>query len=165
MKKIILVIVGFVLISSFLFLNVSNSPPAFAISDSMQQACYTGDYVYSNQSGKQIIRDVAEQYKFLVEINNQAIIDVKTDNQNITFENLVRIFNADSTFQKMLGINFCLKSNGFDPNSIETMSNDLAQIVDSSLVPEFGPLAGMIIVISIIGAVVISTRFRSIKQV
>lgn len=159
MKKIIPIILGFIIFSSFLCLNGSKFS-VFAISDNMQQACYTEDYVYFDQNGKQAIRDIGEQYKFLVKVNNQAVISIKTSNPNIKFENLVGAFKADSDFQKMLRINICLKSNGFDPNSIEIMSNNLAQIVDASIIPEFGSLAGMIITISTIGVIVVSRRFR-----
>lgn len=159
MKKIIPIILGFIIFSSFLCTNGSKFS-VFAISDNMQQACYTEDYTYFDQNGKQAIRDVGEQYKFLVKVNSQAVTSIKTSNPNIKFENLVGAFKADSDFQKMLRINICLKSNGFDPNSVEIMSNNLAQIVDASIIPEFGSLAGMIITISTIGVIVVSRRFR-----
>lgn len=147
------------IVSSFSYLNGSKFS-VFAISDNMQQACYTEDYAYFDQNGKQIIKNIGEQYKFLVKVNNQAVIIIKTSDPNIKFENLVGTFKANSDFQKMLKINICLKSNGFDPNSIEIMNNNLAQIVDASIIPEFGSLAGMIITISTIGVIVASRRFR-----
>ena len=74
----------------------------------------------------------------------------------------------------------CLKDNGVDPDSVaiippylldgmnmakeqnpEKFSQVAPNFANYVPVPEFGPLAGIIIVISIVGVIVISTRFST----
>jgi hypothetical protein len=54
---------------------------------------------------------------------------------------------------KIIAFENCFETHQIDPDSIAPLSQDAAA-------PEFGPLADMVVAVSIIGVVIISMRFR-----
>jgi len=144
-----------VLVSSFLISG--GSEPTYGISNKIQQLCYTGDYEYLDATGNHLITDVAEQYNFLVTSYNAAVNAIKSYNPTISLENLHEHVAQGQGYQKMIALESCFQTNGINPDSISPMNPVLSQVV---AVPEFGSLAGMVVVISIIGVVIVSSRFR-----
>jgi len=134
-----------------------SEPSTYGISYTIQKLCYTGDYEYLDANGNHFITDVGEQYNFLVTSYNAAVNAIKSYNPTISLEILHDHVAQGQGYQKMVALENCFQTHGIDTNSIAQMNPILSQVI---AVPEFGSLAGMVVVVSIIGVVIISWRFR-----
>jgi hypothetical protein len=145
-----------VMISSSLIL-IGNESFSYAISGSIQKSCYTTDYEYIDATGNHFISDVGEQYQFLVNAYNAAVNAIKSSNPTISLEDLHTHLAQGQGYQKMITIENCFESHGINPDDIAHMNPNLSQVV---AVPEFGPLAALVVTTSIIGVLIISRRFN-----
>ena len=134
-----------------------------AITGLIQQNCYTGDYEYIDGSGSHFIKNVGEQYQYLVNGYNNAANAIKSSNPTISFDDLHAHLAQGQGYQKMLALENCFQTNGLNPDSIASMNSNLSQAV---AIPEFGALSSLVIVISISGIIVVSKRlYHPISEV
>ena len=134
-----------------------NAPSTSAITGSIQQACYTGDYEYIDGTGNHFIKNVGEQYQYLVNGYNIASNAIKSSNPTILFDDLHTHLAQGQGYQKMIALENCFQTNGINPDSIAPMNTNLSRI---TAIPEFGALASLVVVISITGIIAISKRFK-----
>ena len=100
----------------------------------------------------------------------------------INFDNILQSDSVELRFNNELiptqNKNFTLIVDGGEKEySLATQKNDIVinfviprgthqvELIGTRIIPEFGSLAGMIMMISIIGVIIISTRFRFIRRV
>lgn len=89
----------------------------------------------------------------------RTLIDAKTGGQDYAF--IVTDHGVKTTYQE----------SKTDMNRTLTIpfshpaGTDMLQITGTQAIPEFGPLAGIVIVVSIISVIIISARFRIIQNV
>ena len=148
--------------------TITPTPPVYEQSTSeitglIQQNCYTGDYEYIDGSGSHFIKNVGEQYQYLVNGYNSAANAIKSLNPTISFDDLHAHLAQGQGYQKMMALENCFQTNGINPDSIASMNSNLSQAV---AIPEFGALASLVIVISISGIIVVSKRlYHPISEV
>src|SRR5690242_13571906 len=117
---------------------IGDEPFTYAISDTIQKFCYTGDYEYIDATGNHFITDVGQQYQFLVSSYNAAVNAIKSSNPTISLENLHSHLAQGQGYQKMIALQNCFEDHGINPEDIAHMNPNLSQVVT---VPEFGTLS------------------------
>ncbi|MHB8602479.1 MAG: ice-binding family protein [Nitrosotalea sp.] len=142
--------------------TITPTPPVYeqstsAITGLIQQNCYTGDYEYIDGSGSHFIKNVGEQYQYLVDGYNNAANAIKSSNPTISLNDLHDHLAQGQGYQKMIALENCFQTNGISPDSISPMNPNLSQVV---AIPEFGVLSSLVVVISISGIIVMSKRSK-----
>jgi len=142
--------------------TITPTPPVYeqstsAITGVIQQNCYTGDYEYIDGSGNHFIKNVGEQYQYLVNGYNNAANSIKSSNPTISLDDLHTHLAQGQGYQKMMALENCFQTNGINPDSIAPMNSNLSQVVT---IPEFGSLSSLVAVISISGIIMISKRSK-----
>ncbi len=142
--------------------TITPTPPVYeqstsAITGLIQQNCYTGDYEYIDGSGSHFIKNVGEQYQYLVNGYNNAVNAIKSSNPTISLDDLHVHLAQGQGYKKMIALENCFQTNGINSDSISPMNLNLSQVV---AIPEFGALASLIVVVSISGIIVMSKRSK-----
>ncbi len=146
MKYIILILFGFTLTSAFAFSN-----HAYGAFDNR------GNY-YCNPGNIELEKTI---YKASVNRLNEEVDSYLSLNPSSTYAQLQDdVIHASSgttepTYDIMTKAQACLVSNGIDPQSIASPIS----FAKNSYAPEFGTLARLVVLVSIIGVIVISRRF------
>ena len=109
-------------------------------------------------------------------------VDPTKNSMEINFDNILQDDSIELRFNSELipsqNENFMLLIDGTERGySLTTQKNDIiinfvipkgtqqVELVGSKIIPEFGPITGLIIAISIISVIMISTRFRFIHKI
>jgi type VI secretion system secreted protein VgrG len=88
-------------------LTITPIPPVYeqstsAITGLIQHNCYTGDYEYIDGSGSHFIKNVGEQYQYLVNGYNNAVNAIKSSNPTISLDDLHTHLAQGQGYQKMI---------------------------------------------------------------
>ena len=147
MKYAIVTLFGFILVLAYLL----NNPVYGAFDEQGKYYCNAG-----NIELEKII------YKAAVNKLNDAIDSYLSLEPNPTPQQLHDFIihsksgTVEPTFQIMNEAQSCLSSNGIDPMSI---ASPISLVSHKAFAPEFGSLARLTVLVSIIGVVIITRRF------
>ena len=147
MKYAIVTLFGFILVLAYLLNN-----PVYGAFDEQ------GKY-YCNASNIELEKII---YKAAVNKLNDAIDSYLSLEPNPTPQQLHDFIihsksgTVEPTFQIMNEAQSCLSSNGIDPMSIVS---PISLVSHKAFAPEFGSLARLTVLVSIIGVVIITRRF------